>query len=388
MNIRFLLSVIISLSLATIFGCGGGGSSGGPSATVVSGTAAKGPINGGTVNIYAVRSGAVDRSAPLGTFTPTPASGVYSVNIGSYTGPVLIEVTGGSYTDEATGAQLDISAVPLRAFVGSASGNVSASVTALTEIAAKRVVDSGAPITPSLITSTNSDVGATFGVADIIGTQPVDAAAAGASGASQPQQEYGMALAALSKYMQQNTRTLGQSVADFTAPATADLLSKLNTARTAFIVDPDRNRTAITGNRTATRAILKLSTAGALTASNSVGSVEVVINLPQGVSIPLQDAGTGEIATSALTLSGAIPSNATILSGKFTPATLTSPATIMLVLASVSGFPVGEFVTVNCDVATGSVVTPAHFILTGFQSTDILGAALTGVTPALAVTFQ
>lgn len=395
MKIKRIAAIILSFSLFTIFGCGGGGGSApGPASTIVSGTAAKGPVSGGTVTVYAVRNGAVDPT-PLGTpFTPTPANGSYTVNIGSYTGPVLIEITGGTYVDEATGAISDIQAVPLRAFVAHASGNVSAAVTALTEIAAKRIVDSGAPITESLISTTNSDVGSTFGVGDIIGTQPVDAAATGAAGAPAAQQEYGMALAALSKYMQLNARTLGQSVADFSAPATADLLLKLNSARTDFINDTNRNRTAITGNKTATKAILKLRTVGTLTAPSRIGGIEVVMNLPPGVSIPLADAGTGEVSAAALAVSGVAVATGTSVSGRFTAATDTAPATIKLIMTNVTGFLTGEFVTVTCDVTAGSVVTAPHFIPSGFKAVDSvliggsLGGVIPGITPALTATFQ
>lgn len=395
MKIKRIAGIILSFSLATMFGCGGGGgSTPGPTPTVVSGTASKGPVSGGTVAVYAVRNGAVDPT-PLGTpFTPTPANGTYTVNIGSYTGPILVEITGGTYVDEATGAARDIQAVPLRAFVANASGNVSAAVTALTEIAAKRIVDSGAPITPALISATNIEVGNTFGVSDIIVTQPVDAAATGAAGAGAAQQEYGMALAALSKYMQLNARTLGQSVADFSVPATPDLLLKLNSARTDFINDATRNKTAITGNKTATRATLKLRTAGTLTAPSKIGGIEVVVNLPPGVSVPLSDAITGEVSPTALTVSGVAPATGTSVNGRYTAATLSAPATIKVIMTNVNGFETGEFVTVICDVTAGSVVTAAHFIPSGFKAVDSvliggsLGGIIPGITSTLTATFQ
>ena len=41
--------------------------------------------------------------AELGS-APTDASGSFSVSIGSYAGPIVLRASGGSYTDEATGA--------------------------------------------------------------------------------------------------------------------------------------------------------------------------------------------------------------------------------------------------------------------------------------------
>ncbi|SNB46283.1 hypothetical protein [Geobacter sp. DSM 9736] len=399
MNMRLILNILVCLSLATLFGCGGGGgaaSSGSPSpeaSTVVAGKAVKGPIGGGTVSIYAVSNGTVDRSAPLGTFGPTPASGAYSIDIGSYTGPVLVEIVGGNYIDEATGAQIDITGVPLRAMVGNASGDVSAAVTALTEIAAKRVVDSGAPITAEAISAANTDVGSTFGVADIIGTIPVNAAVAGADTAPLAQQQYGVALAAVSKYMQLNSRTLGQSITDYTPPPTADLLLKLDTARTAFLADPERNQTSITVNTPATKAVLKLSTAGTLTAPATIGGIEVLISLPTGVSVPLADQVTGEVDAAAFTVSGVAPAG-TSASGKFTAAAGTSPATIKLIVTSTAGFGTGEFVTITCNLASGTVVTQSDFSLTGFKAVNnvltggSVGAPISGITPALTATLQ
>jgi len=157
--------------------CGGGGSSstsgtggstGASTATVVSGVASKGLINGGTVTVYALNDGGSIGSSILGTAT-TAADGTYSIDIGTYNGNVLVEVTNGTYIDEATG--IDTPNATLRAALTGATGNVTVAVTPMTELAVKKA---GTALTKSAIEDANSIISAMAGV-DIIGTIPADA---------------------------------------------------------------------------------------------------------------------------------------------------------------------------------------------------------------------
>ena len=102
-----------------------------PSA-IVSGTVVKGPITGATVTIYAVDSAGV-KGAAL-TSTTTGAGGTYNATV-AYAGPVLVEVTGGTYVDEATGTTKTL-ADPMRVMVTTtAGGTVTGVVTPLTTAA-------------------------------------------------------------------------------------------------------------------------------------------------------------------------------------------------------------------------------------------------------------
>src|SRR5262245_38593961 len=106
------LSSVLSLVIMTLFGCGGGGGGGGDAtptpvtgSTTITGVAAKGPISGGTVKVFAIKNGQVDRTAEIGSGT-TNDSGAFTVTIPpdkATTGPVLLEVSSGSFSDEATG---------------------------------------------------------------------------------------------------------------------------------------------------------------------------------------------------------------------------------------------------------------------------------------------
>lgn len=393
MNIRYLLALTVSLSLLALYGCGGGGGgSSTPVATVVSGVAAKGPISGGTIRVFAIQNGVVN-PAPLGSGT-TGTDGSYAVNIGTYTGPVLVDVTGGNYTDEATGNTLPLG-ITLRAIIPLAAGNVSTAVTALTEMAAQKILAPGTPFTDAAIRAANSDIGALFGVTDIVGTLPVDVTTTASAAAPAPRREYGLALATVSRYMLNAGRSLGQTVTDFSGPVTGQLLIALDTARTTFIQSVS-NKSGITGNTTASKVTLKISSTGTLTPPARIGGVEVVVNLPPGISVPLIDAVTGEVDPAAVFISGVAVTtgtNAPQFTARFAPATATSPATIKLVLVNIAGFVTGEFATLNLNKTIGSVATPAHFVLTGFTAVDSvltggsLGGAIPGITSTLTASF-
>src|SRR5512133_1883666 len=107
--------VILAGMLATLAGCGGGGSTP-PASTTVAGTASKGIIYPGSVSIYAVDGAGKKAATPLKT-VPTDTNGQFNADIGVYSGPIVIEAIG-TYTDEATAAKVVIdSARPMRAAI-------------------------------------------------------------------------------------------------------------------------------------------------------------------------------------------------------------------------------------------------------------------------------
>ena len=80
-----------------------------PAATTISGSAVKGPVSGATVTVKNATTGAT-----VGT-TTTTATGAYTLSV-PYTGDAIVEVSGGTYTDEATGATTTLSS-PMRTVV-------------------------------------------------------------------------------------------------------------------------------------------------------------------------------------------------------------------------------------------------------------------------------
>lgn len=202
-NLQFFI-VLILISFLSI-GCGDdGSSSSSSSSSTVSGVASKGPIADGTVSAYKIIDG--QKGGILGTATSSE-DGSYSIDIGSYTGPVLIEITGGTYKDEATETDIVLT-MPLRAAIGNASGEVSVAVTPLTELAVRKAEPGG--LTPDKIDSSNKQISQLLGgdgsqdlITQILPVDVTDEAAC--NDANNDQKEYGLLLAALSQMSKEDT---------------------------------------------------------------------------------------------------------------------------------------------------------------------------------------
>ena len=102
---RIAIATTLLMTLMIETGCGGGGTytasnvgSGGTG--FISGVASKGPLGNASVNAYAIANG--QTGALIGS-SKTDANGNYSMPIGAYSGAVMLQVSGGSYTEEATG---------------------------------------------------------------------------------------------------------------------------------------------------------------------------------------------------------------------------------------------------------------------------------------------
>lgn len=143
---RCALAVLLAggVLMSQLSGCGGGGSSGsaadGSASTALSGMAMAGPFLTGQACAYRITGGA--KGALLGTCANL-ASSAFNIDIGSYTGDVLVEIAAGAtYDDEAnpndnaTGTVLT-GALRSLIHVGSAGGSVNVSVTPLTEAAVR-----------------------------------------------------------------------------------------------------------------------------------------------------------------------------------------------------------------------------------------------------------
>jgi hypothetical protein len=207
---RIKATVMTVAAAAVLVACGGGGG-GEPvsNSATISGVASKGPLNGATVCAYAIVANI--KSDALGTCATNIANGNYSIDIGSYRGPVLVEASGGAYKDEATGLTVSLSA-PLHSIVANASGGaINLAVTPLTEMAYQDAASVAAGLTTARIQSAIAKVQAYFGVADIVNTLPVDALNIPAD-ATLAQKTYALALATVSQY--QHSQPSGTSLSD------------------------------------------------------------------------------------------------------------------------------------------------------------------------------
>jgi hypothetical protein len=389
MKIKYFAGMLFLLAAAILAGCGGGGGGGtaAPATTVISGVAAKGLFTSGTVKIYGVNATSAAKGDLLKT-TALDALGTYNADIGSYTGPVVIEVIG-TYNDEATGVPVVMAATdpPLRALIANASGNVTAMVTPLTELAAQKV---GTVITASVINTMNGNIATLFKLDDITKTKPVDATTAAAATATAAEKNQSLVLAAISQLVKNSGKPLGQTLtgmaADISGTTMADKsIAGFKTALFDFISDTAKNKTGITDTATAAVNIggfkiahLKINTAG-LAAAAKIGGIDFTFNLPAGVTVAA-DATTKEVAAGIVVISGTAAAAGTT---SISTATFSAPA-LRTVLASAQGFGAGEFVDISCTIPAGNAATAASFTAAITAATltakDLLGAPLTGVT--------
>lgn len=226
-NTRVWPILVLTLALGSsllLFGCSGG-SGGGSGETsgaegTITGTAVKGPVNGAAVTAFAINNGVM--GAQIGTGT-TDAEGNFTMSIGAYSGPVMLRMIGGTYTDEATGATMtmqpgDIMASMMpHAIAGVVMGGVQ--ITPLTSMAQMRAQSMNGGMTPANITAANTATGSYFSVSDILYTHPMNPLTTGSgTGATQDMRNYGMVLAAMSKYAQ----TIGMPISSGMVTAMMD----------------------------------------------------------------------------------------------------------------------------------------------------------------------
>lgn len=219
-RIRILGAVLVTLQFAAA--CGGGGDTtvagvGSGGTGFLSGVVTKGPVGSTTVTAYGVAGG--QAGAQVGTAT-TDANGNFSLSIGAYTGPLMLQTSGGTYTDEATGTTMSMAqgdvmsvAIPTVAAGATTSGIQVTPVTAMAQAIAKQMAGG---MTDANIAAANTAMGSYFSVTDIVHVQPMNPLVPGSgTSASQDAQNYGMTLAAMSKYAQ--TQGMSSSSAMVTA---------------------------------------------------------------------------------------------------------------------------------------------------------------------------
>lgn len=241
MRYFFLLFLAATSFLFVLSGCGSGGSgatsagsAGNPpsSGYVISGVASKGLITGGTINIFKLDSNG-NKGDQLATAT-TGSNGDYNAIVVPdkdgkvYTGPVLVEASGGSYVDEATGKTItiDSSSPLLRAAFANVTGSTFVAVTPFTEMAVRMATS---------LTSTNiskaNDLISTIFPFDAINTKPLAVTVAALQSATQTQRDYTLALAAFSQMAN------GGSIDSLIATMSIDIINhgSLTTTATDFI---------------------------------------------------------------------------------------------------------------------------------------------------------
>ena len=196
-----LAAAIVGASLLSL-ACGSGGTTTAPMNGTISGTVVKGPVGGAAVAAFAITNGTMGAQVGGGA---TDSMGNFTISIGDYSGPMMLQAGGGTYADEATGTTMTLQPGDLMACaipsVAAGATTTGIQITPITSMAHSRVHHMTGGITPANITTANAAMGAYFSVSDILHTVPMNPMVAGSgTGASQEARNYGMAIAAMSQY--------------------------------------------------------------------------------------------------------------------------------------------------------------------------------------------
>jgi hypothetical protein len=378
MKLNTFCKVLITGILFAITGCGGGGggttaTTGGTTATTVSGVVSKGLVNGSTVKIFSVDANGNRSTTPLAAVTTT--NGAYSCTI-DYSGMVVVEASGGTYTDEATNTPATTLAIPLRAAFNIPSGATSATsaVTPLTELAIRNLEKDSKKLLKTDVENANKLVSSLFlGGTDIITTMPVDIANPGQQ-ATDTQKNYTLLLAAISEKQKSDSTGLDAVLTTLSA-APLSLATNLEKAKTDF--------PAIASNpvKLATKAAVTVSIP-TLPAGKQVAGVSFTIQLPAGISPAVLDPNNPVDASKSISLIGGA-------TGSLGGASYDSTAnTIKFGNITTSSFGSGDFLVINCSLVSPSAnANPSGFTLLNSSVIDINGASI-GVTPTISVTFS
>ena len=241
--INSLKLLVLLIGINSLLACS---SSDTANVNTISGVASKGPISGGHVEVFSLLSDGT-KSTLLKTAT-TGTDGSFNAGVGNYSGAVLVEVSGGTYIDEATG--LEVSNTLMRAAIPSVSGQISVTVTPLTELAVAYAESNGG-LTADNITTSNTFVSNLFGGVDIIATEPVDVLTTPKNNATQDEIDYGLMLAAISQMVSNDAgitdvnQLMGLLLADLADGTLDENAAALITALTDF-VNSVNNATAVT----------------------------------------------------------------------------------------------------------------------------------------------
>jgi len=193
--------------LALLAGCGGGSGDGNTGTNrsdtaVISGTATKGPVLGATVTAFSINPDGT-KGGQIGS-GQTDGQGSFSITVENHSGPVMLQMMGGSYMDEATGSQMSMGSNDLMTCVmpSMSGGAVSGvQITPLTSMAQSRAQYMSGGMTQTNITRANQAMGQHFAVSDILMTRPMDPTISGSmTAATEHMRNYGMSIAAMSQY--------------------------------------------------------------------------------------------------------------------------------------------------------------------------------------------
>ncbi len=203
---KYLALACLGIFAVVLAGCG---SSGGDTEQTVNGliegSAIKGPVANADISGFSIGMDGI-KGELIGT-AHTDNEGNFSLMIGSHSGPVLLEMAGGHYTDEATGTMMNVTQgdIMTSAIPAFRSGEMmdEIHITPLTSMAQTMAQNMTGGMSGGNITIAHNAVGMYFDVSDILHTHPMNPLMNDAGTESdQDMIHYGIAMAAISKYAQ------------------------------------------------------------------------------------------------------------------------------------------------------------------------------------------
>lgn len=212
MKRSFAYSTVFTATALSLLACGGSDT---PIAeTTIEGAAVKGPVSNATVTAKKADGTACGS-------TTTNSTGTYTLKT-SCTGDVIIEVSNGTYTDEATGNATTLS-TPLKVVVAANGSNVTGIATPLTTMAFSTAFTSNSSATKAAFDAQASKIATQFGLTGVNLATTAPAVTGTAN-------EYGKALKAISQYLKDNPT---QTLATVTNATFRDSLQSFGTAYNA-----------------------------------------------------------------------------------------------------------------------------------------------------------
>jgi hypothetical protein len=198
------------------------------SITTVSGQVTKGPVVGSTVCAYAISSGVKASNTVVPCVTSDAVTGNYSLGNITYVGDMIVEATGGTYKDEATGATVTLS-TPLKTMVVAQGGATTGMITPLTTIALSTTPN----LTNAAFGQAAANIAAQAGLSavNILTTVPTY----GANGTTATN-AYAAMLGAVSQYQKTSGGTLAAALAAWTPANQAAFQTALNAYASAASV--------------------------------------------------------------------------------------------------------------------------------------------------------
>jgi hypothetical protein len=190
--------LVVATGLGMVACGGGGGGSASPASLNVAGQAIKGPVSGGQVCAYTLSSPRQQIAC-----TTTDANASYQLQLPVGTGEVLLEVTGGSYIDEATGQKVALT-TPLRTLTKAGGPIENVLMTPFTELAVQRATV-GNPGGNLTLVGFQTQIGALetgLGITGLANGKPF-------GGSSEADQKYLAALTSFSKQQQGSGKSVG-----------------------------------------------------------------------------------------------------------------------------------------------------------------------------------